>query len=349
MVRGILYRYLIPSEVNYVTVRPLNIYGFMESGKTTLSLKIAARVEEEVGDKYGFICLVGRRQRDLLNYLEENKDVVKDNQFIVMVYDDAGRYYMSRESSTSRRREEIKDFLEIRHIFEGFGMEKGVIIPIFNIQYYNLLEKTLRNTPCSLWKTVVLMDRSDRREFILSIGWRYYYFLKVITKAMYLDKYVFTRGEVGVRGVRGDQIYSFLYEFFREKGGIETEGGVILHRDFVKRFSLLVLLDEKVIMDFGNELKKPKNLITVEPPKEDENWWMPVSQEEKRKILWWIAYISLLFDLSVDDLRKNLQKIGLSISNSFFSDLRTEISTLFGIKRSRKRKRKVNEVKRLSL
>ncbi|MEM4619996.1 MAG: hypothetical protein QW607_07255 [Desulfurococcaceae archaeon] len=349
MVRGILYRYLIPSEIDYVMVRPLNVYGFMESGKTTLSLKISSRIEEEVGDKYGFICLVGRRQKDILNYLEENRDVVKGNQFIVLVYDDAGRYYMSREASTSRRREEIKDFLEIRHVFEGFGMERGVIIPIFNIQYYNLLEKTLRNTPCSLWKTVVLMDRSDRREFILSIGWRYYYFLKVITKGMYLDKYVFTRGEIGVRGVRGDQIYSFLCEFFREKGAPEVDGGIVLHRDFVKRFSLLVLLDEKVIMDFGNELKKPKNLVIVNPSKEDENWWMPVSQEEKRKILWWIAYISLLFDLSVDDLRKNLQKIGLSISNSFFSDLRTEISTLFGIKRSRKRKRKVNEVKRLSL
>ncbi|MEM4620885.1 MAG: hypothetical protein QW607_11815, partial [Desulfurococcaceae archaeon] len=65
MVRGILYRYLIPSEVNYVMVRPLNVYGFMESGKTTLSLKISSRIEEEVGDKYGFICLVGRRQKDI--------------------------------------------------------------------------------------------------------------------------------------------------------------------------------------------------------------------------------------------------------------------------------------------
>ncbi|MEM4618961.1 MAG: hypothetical protein QW607_01975 [Desulfurococcaceae archaeon] len=348
MVRGILYRYLIPSEIDYVMVRPLNVYGFMESGKTTLSLKISSRIEEEVGDRYGFVCLMGRRQKDILNYLEENKDVVKGNQFIVLIYDDAGRYYMSRESSTSRRREEIKDFLEIRHVFEGFGMEKGVIIPIFNIQYYNLLEKTLRNTPCSLWKTVVLMDRSDRREFILSIGWRYYYFLKIITKSMYLDKYVFTRGEVGVRGVRGDQIYTFLYEFFREKGAHETEGGLVLHRDFVKRFSLLLLLDEKVIMDFGNELKKPKNLITIDPPKEDEMWWMPASQEEKRKILWWIAYISLLYDLPVEDLRNQLQSINLSFEYSILSSLRNEIAEMYGMER-RKRKKKVRKVMKLSL
>lgn len=345
MVRGILYRYLIPSEINYVTVRPLNIYGFMESGKTTLSLKISSRIEE-VGDNHGFVCLVGRRQRDILNYLEENRDVVKGNQFVVMVYDDAGRYYMSRESSTSRRREEIKDFLEIRHIFEGLGMQKGVIIPIFNIQYYNLLEKTLRNTPCSLWKTVVLMDRNDKREFIMSTGWRYFYFLKVITKGMYLDKYVFTRGEVGVRGVRGDQIYTFLFEFFREKGAQELEGGgLVLDRDFVKRFSLLVLLDEKVIMDFGNDIKKPKNLIIVDPPKDDENWWVPNSQEEKKKILWWVSYLSLLYGIPIDDTMVLLRSRGLSFANDALSEIWSEVEKVVQVDKKMKRKKKMKVLK----
>ncbi|MEM4847447.1 MAG: hypothetical protein QW794_06790, partial [Thermosphaera sp.] len=278
MRRGLLYRYLIPSSIDYVMLRPLNIYGFMESGKTTLSLKISARIEEEVGDKYGFICLLGRRQKDILQYLEENPDVVRGNHYVILIYDDAGRYYLSRESSTQQRREDVKDFLEIRHIFEKLGMSKGVIVPIFNIQYYNLLEKTLRNTPCSLWKSIVLMDRRDRREFVMSVGWKYYYFLKVITRGMYLDKYVLTRGEIGLQGTRGDQIYEFLVEYFRSKGAPESDGGLVLHRDFVKRFSLLVLLDEKSIVDFGGEIKSPRNLITVEPASEEEDWWMPESQ-----------------------------------------------------------------------
>lgn len=325
MRRGLLYRYLIPSSIDYVMLRPLNIYGFMESGKTTLSLKISARIEEEVGDKHGFICLLGRRQKDILTYLEENPDVVRGNQYVIMVYDDAGRYYLSRESSTQQRREDVKDFLEIRHFFEKVGMNQGVIVPIFNIQYYNLLEKSLRNTPASIWKTTVLMDRRDKRDFVMTVGWKYYYFLKVITRAMYLDRYVLTRGEIGLQGTRGDQIYDFLVEYFRSKGAPEAEGGgVILHRDFVKRFTLLVLLDEKAIVDFGPEVKSPRNLITVEPASEEENWWMPETQEEKRKILWWISILTSVYGIPVEDVINLLRQMGLRFRTELFSSIRRE-------------------------
>ncbi|MEM4618936.1 MAG: hypothetical protein QW607_01850, partial [Desulfurococcaceae archaeon] len=163
---------------------------------------------------------------------------------------------------------------------------------------------------------------------------------KIITKSMYLDKYVFTRGEVGVRGVRGDQIYTFLYEFFREKGALEIEGGgIVLHRDFVKRFSLLVLLDEKVIMDFGNEIKKPKNLVIVNPSKEDENWWMPISQEEKRKILWWVLYISLSFGLTGKEVSLLLRRNGLSFTGEVFTEIRGEVEKIVQIDRNNVRRR----------
>ena len=129
MSKGEFYRYFIPEEKpSYVMLRVSNIYGFMETGKSVLSRKIGGRIESECEKrKWDFLFIEGRRQQDILSWVEEHKDEIKGLDYIMLLYDDAGRFFMSREGTTKERRETLKDYMEIRHIFEEQGFKRGVI------------------------------------------------------------------------------------------------------------------------------------------------------------------------------------------------------------------------------
>jgi len=137
MSKGEFYSYFDRREKpNYVDLCVANIYGYMKTGKTTLTRKIAARLEERCEKKkWGFIYIEGRRQQDVLSWVEEHKDEVRGLDYIVIAYDDAGRFLLSQEGTTKERRETLKDFMEIRHLFEDVGFRKGVLTVLFNIQF----------------------------------------------------------------------------------------------------------------------------------------------------------------------------------------------------------------------
>jgi len=251
---GDFYRYFDRREKpNYVDLIVSNIYGYMKSGKTTLSRKIGAKIEERCEEKkWGFIFIEGRRQQDVLNYIEENKDEIRGLDYIMITYDDAGRFFMSRESATKERRETLKDFMEIRHFFEGIGFRQGIVSILFNIQFYRLLDKTMRNAPMGIWKSMVLMDVEDRREMALRLGWRYYYFLKIITKAMFVDGYRLKISDIKVRSSnKREEIYNWLVNFFNK---YNIDAAQEIPMEFAKRFAVIELFDDKFVLDSGNEI-----------------------------------------------------------------------------------------------
>jgi len=329
MTKGEFYSYFIPSEKpNYVMLRVSNIYGFMESGKTVLSRKIGARIEEECEKRgWGFLFVEGRRQQDVLTYIEEHRDEIRGLDYIMLLYDDAGRFFMSRESTTRERREVIKDYMEIRHIFESFGFTKGVIGILFNVQFYRLLDKTMRNAPMSIWKSIVIMDMEDRKEFVRRVGWKYYYFIKVVTKAMFIDNYRLKKSDIKTKSSsRREEIFNWLVKFFSEYGINPLEK---IDSQFVKRFALVELFDDKFIVDTGNDISKPKNYVYVPVPSNGDDLFNYRDQQEKYRM---VAMALLGYELGsqgivtrYDDLYRILRNLGLGIDRNKYYGLKDEV------------------------
>jgi len=259
---NIFYNYFDSKEKpNYVKLRVANIFGFMETGKTVLTRKIASRLEEICEKKsWGFLYIEGRSQHDVLEYIRNNRDEIKSLDYVVLGYDDAGRFFLSRESMTKERRNVIKDYMEIRHFFEEIGFKRGIVTILFNIQFYSLLEKTIRNSPLSIWKSLVVMDINEKKNLMMRLGLKYYYFLKIITKAMFIENYRLTLNEIRTRRGR-QEIYDFLVSFFK-RYNVDAES--YLNGEFVKRFAVVELLGTKFIIDSGNDISVPKNFVKIE-------------------------------------------------------------------------------------
>jgi len=329
MSKGEFYSYFMPSEKpDYVMLRVANIYGFMESGKTVLSRKIGARIEEECEKrKWGFLFIEGRRQQDVLSYIEEHRDEVKGLDYVMMLYDDAGRFFMSRESTTKERREVIKDYMEIRHIFENFGFTRGVIGILFNVQFYRLLDKTMRNSPMSIWKSIVIMDMEDRKEFVRRVGWRYYYFIKIITKAMFIDNYRLKKSDIKTKSSnKREEIFNWLVKFFSEYGINPLEK---IDSQFVKRFALVELFDDKFIVDTGNDISKPKNYVYVPPSQSGNDLFTYRDQQEKYRM---VAMALLGYEVgsqglvtSYNEFYRILSVLGFGIWRNKYFEIKDEV------------------------
>jgi len=329
MSKGEFYRYFDRREKpGYVDLCVANIYGYMKTGKTTLTRKIAARLEDKCAEKkWDFLFIEGRRQQDVLSWVEEHKDEIRGLDYIVIAYDDAGRFFMSREGTTKERRETLKDFMEIRHIFEEIGFKKGVLAVLFNIQFYRLLDKTMRNAPMGIWKSLVAMDREDRREMVYRLGWRYYYFLKIITKAMFIDGYRLKISDIKLRSSqKREEIYNWLVSFFNKYGVDATHE---IPMEFVKRFAIVELFDDKFIIDTGNDISVPKNYVKINYSIENRDEWLPRDKEERDKILFWVGLAVSIFkddpdlsEMKTDDFLKILRLYGLGFKQNTFYKLK---------------------------
>jgi len=212
--------------------------------------------------------------------------------------------------------------MEIRHFFEGIGFRQGIVSILFNIQFYRLLDKIMRNAPMSVWKSMVLMDMEDRREMALRLGWRYYYFLKVITKSMFVDGYRLKVSDIKIRSsTKREEIYNWLVNFFNKYNIDPTQE---IPMEFSKRFCVVELFDDKFILDSGNEIVVPKNYVRVDPPSEEVNW-LPRDREERDKILYWIGYVYALMkengELTVTELMRVLREEGLAFRTKTFEDI----------------------------
>ncbi len=328
--KGRFYRYFIPEEIpGYVDLRVANIYGYMTSGKTTLSRKIAARIEEEVGDKWGFIYIEARRQLDALEWCREHYDEIKDLKYIVIVYDDAGRYYLSRESSSGSRREDVKDFMEIRHFFEDLGFTRMMLTVIANIQFDFLLEKTLRNSPLTIWKSLVAMDSRLRREMLLRLGAFNYSFLNIVTKAMFISRFKPTLDDVvGRSRLQKEEILEGIIEIFRRYGVDPYKG---IPKDFVKRFAVVDLLGDVFRLDTGNDVKIPRNYVKVDARTDGLFTTRDTRERDNLLAAVYLGYRLAQFfpDMNKDELARWIRKItGLRFRHQRYYDIIREVEQL---------------------
>lgn len=313
--KGKLYKYLVPNpEVigNDVYLAVLTTVGYMWSGKTVLSRKIAAKTEKYVRDyNWNFLYVEARRQSDVISYFEENKDVLKGLDYLMIVYDDAGRYYLSREGTTKERREELKDFLEIRHIFKKLGFSRGVLAINFNIQRYEMLDLTIRNSPVVILKTLVAHDRKKLRELAQWLGRRRFKFLRAITSVMYFNS-----------KIKDPEVISIFKQL-----GVDVDR---LDRNSVKRFAVVAYADgSRKITDFGEGVEEPRNKIVIETDVDGEEKWLPRDREELEKILFWMGLAvhiykddPILNALKTDDFLKILRMYGLRFRSEKFYKLK---------------------------
>jgi len=313
--KGKLYRYLVPDPKvigDDVYLAVLTTVGYMWSGKTVLSRKIAAKTERYSKEhNWNFLYVEGRRQSDIISYFEDNKDELKGLNYLMITYDDAGRYYLSREGTTKERREELKDFLEIRHIFKRLGFSKGILAINFNIQRYEMLDLTIRNSPVVIIKTLIAHDRRKLKELAQWLGRRRFKFLKAITSVMYFNS-----------KIRDPEVISILKQF-----GVDPEK---LDRNSVKRFAVVAYADgSRKITDFGEGVEEPRNKVVIETGVDREDKWLPRDREELEKILFWMGFAVSIFkddpelrQIKTDDFLKILRLYGLRFRSERFYKLK---------------------------
>jgi len=129
-----------------------------------------------------------------------------------------------------------------------------------------------------IWKSLVAMDREDRKDMVYRLGWRYYYFLKIITKAMFIDGYRLKISDIKVRSSsKREEIYNWLLNFFAK---YDVDASREIRMEFVKRFAVVELFDDKFIIDTGYDISVPKNYVKVECCEED-NEWLPRDRREE--------------------------------------------------------------------
>jgi len=314
-----LREYLIPREFldnSLDSVYPATIVnvGLRWSGKTTLTRKIAAIIEEKVVNAgKNFIYVEGRRQSDVLNYFDENPDELR-NDYIFILYEDAGRGFHSRELLYASQREQEKDFLELRHWFEDHGFRKGVLTVVFNIQRLEILGKTYRSeSPVVIFKTLPSTDPRDRRVYSRMLGRTRWKFLRALTAMMFFG--TMTRDPE-------------VLDIFVNK--LKTDPSS-LDRNKVKRYGVVLYADgTSKIIDFGPELKQPKNTVIVK--QSNDTPWIPKTPEERVIALYWLllgwyaAKDHYIFQ--VDELRKYARTIGLKFRNQQLSNIHEEAKEL---------------------
>ncbi len=307
-----LRRYLIPEdivELSDIYLATIVNVGFMWSGKTTLARKIAAKVEKKIVEKYklSFIYVEGRRQSDVLSYFDDNPDELR-NDYIFVMYEDAGRGFNVREMFKAESREQEKSFLEIRHEFKRLGFRKGILAIMYNIQRLEILGKTYRAvSPVTIFKTLPSTDIRDRRYYIKLLGRRGYKFLKAVTGIMYFGTYP-----------RDPEVIDIFINGFH----IDP---MELDRNTVKRYAVVVYADDvRMITDFGPEIIEPRNKVIVKW-KTDEQPWIPSTPKEKILALYWL-YLGWLaakehYILHIDDLRKYARVLGLKFRNQYLTEI----------------------------
>jgi len=187
-VKGVhsLMGYLIPrrapSSYPDVRLRHTTIIGYMESGKTTLALTLARKIEEkmeELGEP--FMCYMGDSISDFLNI-----DFDIDSGYILLIVDDAPQTYLSRNFMSQKSRHDVAEFFKIRHTLEEKGFQ-GVLGLIFCTQFFRALDVFFRNAPLVIFKSLVSHDIAERREIARYLGRYYYRLLRDITQKMFVE------------------------------------------------------------------------------------------------------------------------------------------------------------------
>jgi len=151
-----------PRKFNHVKLRPLTLIGFMEMGKTETA-KYLINLSKEHFDKMGIgnIALAGKTMIDIVHYLYNNKDILRDTHVVHLFVDDLFYGGLSSEQSKTKRLNE-KYYSDIRHKLEELGMTRGILYVLFSGQRFSLIPVFFRNSPFLLFKGLSIQDRYER-------------------------------------------------------------------------------------------------------------------------------------------------------------------------------------------
>jgi len=161
-----LTRYFCPDKdvkgFNHVKLRPLTLVGFMEMGKTETAkylIDLSQRHFEEHG--IGYISFTGKTIVDIMYYIRDNPDLVRDVNVIHIFVDDLFYGGLSTERSKGKRLGE-KIYSDIRHWPERIGMKSGILYVLFSAQRFSLIPVFFRNTPFILFKGMSIQDKYEK-------------------------------------------------------------------------------------------------------------------------------------------------------------------------------------------
>jgi len=180
-----------PIPENCIRFRHIVLFGQPESGKTTMLrnlAEVAVHTYNGQADEYQAFRYIfgtdnrvvnikaGYRLGDLLTHID-------DRPVQLLIVDDAARCAHARRGMSDEIVEDIKDFYEIRHIFER-KRSNGIVIVIWSVQRFKSIDVTFRNGHVLLFKTAAIdpQDAAEIKNFVHDFG---YGFLTKITEEIY--------------------------------------------------------------------------------------------------------------------------------------------------------------------
>jgi len=160
-----------PRRFNHVKLRPLTIIGFMEMGKTETA-KYLINLSKEHFDRMQIdnIALTGKTMIDVVHYLYNNKDILRDVHVVYLFIDDLFYGGLSSEQSKTKKLNE-KYYSDIRHKLEELGMAKGILYVLFSAQRFSLIPVFFRNSPFLLFKGLSIQDRYERNTLLDTLSY----------------------------------------------------------------------------------------------------------------------------------------------------------------------------------
>lgn len=166
-----------PIQTDIIRHRHAVVFGMPECGKTTLMNWLAHQALNRYGDER--VNIVARYSiADALESLD-NKPVQ------LLIIDDAVRHANSRRGLAHA--EDIADFYEIRHIYDGAaGTKTGIVITVWASQRFMSLDIVFRNAHALIFKTSAV-DPSDSNLILKYIGPKAVKELEMITYRIYHD------------------------------------------------------------------------------------------------------------------------------------------------------------------
>ena len=201
-----LFKYFIPpkdkdpSTFPNVRLKSSCIVGYMDTGKTTMELKMMKLIQERVEDRFGINVLnvVANCIVDFVEYFRDNKDKIRlrDYHYINVFIDDVLAALMSYEASQLRFQSE-RLYSKIRHILnDEFGF-RGVLRLTFAGQRYKLVPPFFRSSPLLIFKSIDTHDRQERREVSMLLSAPFYRFLLYVSRRAHFWRDDFLRYAVG--------------------------------------------------------------------------------------------------------------------------------------------------------
>ncbi|MCD6563100.1 MAG: hypothetical protein J7K23_04175 [Thermoproteales archaeon] len=137
------------------------VIGSMRTGKTTMAMIMAKRLENLYGDDIA--VWYSRSFADIIHSFDDNIDMVK-RPYQFFIIDDVGRT-LSWSASMARNLVDVHYYTGIAHVYEKYGVYSAHITIFILSQYLKLVAPVFRaNSPLLMFKSVMLREKTEYRE-----------------------------------------------------------------------------------------------------------------------------------------------------------------------------------------